>query len=73
MIVGCYTLDLYCDKENDAHEFNEFPHQFTGRTKSSCIRQAIKNGWSVRLDKAVCPKCKRRRKNENHHLPNLPR
>jgi hypothetical protein len=59
MIVGCYTLDLYCDKNNPDHDYFEFPHQFTGRSLASCIRQAKSKGWSVGKEKAICPKCKK--------------
>ncbi len=57
MIVGCYTLDLYCDNESDAHNFREFPHQFTAERETDCMRQAAAKGWRFKDNKAYCPKC----------------
>lgn len=42
MIVGCYALDLYCDLENEAHEYKEFPHQYIDEYGSKCRKQARK-------------------------------
>lgn len=50
MIVGCYTLDLYCDNADSLHtwhELNAMPHQFTGDTRQYCYRQARKKGWTI--------------------------
>ncbi len=60
MRVGCYTLDLYCDKyANDGkppHEYGEFPHRYTGLTPSKSAKHARAAGWLLgRLD--LCPKC----------------
>lgn len=56
--AGCYTLDLYCDKENDAHDFREFPHQFTNELGSVCKRIAQKRGWIIKRNgDCICPKC----------------
>lgn len=74
MIVGGYTLDLYCDNseikagevtDRHGHDFQEFPHQFYAETGEACRRKARKQGW--RLDmrgagKAYCPKCTKRGK-----------
>ena len=58
MTVGGYTLDLYCDRENPAHEYKEFPHQFTYETGATCRRVARKKGWILRRNgQAICPKC----------------
>lgn len=56
---GCYTLDLYCDHVNDAHGFEEFPHQFIGETYGACAKQARKRGWILHRNgsTATCPKC----------------
>lgn len=67
MIVGCYTLDLYCENDRQypdgTHDFYEFPHQYTGETHAECNRQARKQGWKLTRDKkAFCPKCSRRTK-----------
>lgn len=61
MIVGCYSLDLYCDNE-EAHK-DEYPlliFQSTGRSRGACFRSARQAGWSIDLKnwKARCPKCK---------------
>lgn len=59
MVVGGYTLDLYCDCQSDAHKHGEFPHQFFGETYSGTSRQAKRQGWKITKDrsKAICPKC----------------
>lgn len=59
MIVGCYTLDLYCDREEGEpqHGFREFPHQFTGHTEGDCMQDARARGWRFRDGAAYCPKC----------------
>lgn len=60
-IVGCYSLDLYCDNGGDqAHDWKvSFPHQFTGETASTCRKQARERGWKLDLVnyKAYCPRC----------------
>lgn len=68
-IVGCYTLDLYCDTggtygEGCPHKYGglngviqQYPAQFTGRTEGDCIKQAKGLGWKIRAGKAYCPKC----------------
>lgn len=71
MIVGCYTLDLYCrfDGTSDGpqagtvvHGYNSQPHQFTGPTLSNCRAQARKRGWTFEDDDdATCPMCNRRK------------
>ena len=67
MIVGCYSLDLYCNNQEGRsyeqdmllHAHKEFPHQFVGRTFSACKRQAVKDGWRFsRNGNVYCPKCK---------------
>lgn len=61
MIVGCYSLDLYCD-HNEAREFvcHNWPGQWAGRTRQDCLRQARQDGWVVQLDtdphRCFCPK-----------------
>jgi DNA-directed RNA polymerase subunit RPC12/RpoP len=63
MIVGCYSLDLYCDKPNDAHEYKEFPHEFNEEHGSTCRAEARKKGWvlNVKDGTAICPKCSGKR------------
>lgn len=72
MIVGAYTLDLYCD--HPEHNgfilssgkmlvlFNgkqvELAHQFVGRTERYCRKQARKAGWVFKRGReVVCPFC----------------
>ena len=61
MIVGCYTLDLYCDLESEEHEYKEFPHEFTHEFGSRARAEARKVGWILRRNgMAICPKCSER-------------
>jgi hypothetical protein len=68
MIVGGYSLDLYCDivepmngEVTDAlgHRFDEFPHAFFAETGATARADARRKGW--RLDRgqglAMCPRC----------------
>lgn len=73
MIVGAYTLDLYCDNDSAQvlrydesatdfprkHLYNEFPHQFVGKTFAGTVRDARRSGWivSTKRMKCYCPKC----------------
>lgn len=61
LYAGCYSLDLYCDRESAEHRFQEFPHQYTGETFGECAREARRDGWIIRtrLRTATCPKCSR--------------
>lgn len=68
MIVGCYSVDLYCDNTEGKKcpsPWSSFPWVYTGETQGECLRQARKAGWRFsreRPRKAYCPKCKRRKK-----------
>jgi hypothetical protein len=57
--AGGYTLDLYCDHENEAHRWNEFPHQFAGASEAECARRARLCGWVLHdlTRTATCPTC----------------
>jgi hypothetical protein len=56
--AGCYSLDLYCDRKSDAHQYSEFPHQYTDEHGSACRAMARRDGWVINKDgAAVCPKC----------------
>jgi len=66
MWVGCYTLDMYCDKKTDSfsaapdtvHDWDEFPHQIMAESGSACRTLARKRGWIIKRDGgAICPKC----------------
>jgi hypothetical protein len=69
MIVGGYTLDLYCDNDDrDDHHFTggEFwvgenwsnkltiSHQFVGETFAQAARKARRDGWIVNRSKNKC-------------------
>jgi len=60
-IVGCYSMDLYCDVDCDEPDFGEncsYRTNYTGRTHSDCKRQAQADGWSFRKNGIViCPGC----------------
>lgn len=72
MIVGCYTLHLYCEAE--AHDgymsdygyhvktsgkYKTVTHEFSGRNERECLQQARKIGWRITKDRrAFCPYCK---------------
>ena len=64
MIVGCYSLDLYCDNEK-VHK-DEYPGmksiELQGRSRESCLRQARQVGWKINIQKwtCYCPQCKRK-------------
>lgn len=58
--AGCYDLHLYCDHANDAHDYDEFPHEFTGQTLGVCAKAARSIGWIIHRNcTATCPKCSR--------------
>lgn len=74
MLVGCYTLDLYCDydelvpgsaEDAEGHSPGNYMGQFTGRSRSACIRAAREAGWLFHKDDThscpVCIKGKRRK------------
>lgn len=70
MIVGCYSLDLYCRftgidnpadyraESEELHGTREFPQNYTDEYGSVCRRNARKDGWKLLRDStAICPKC----------------
>jgi len=73
MIVGCYTLDLYCDCErvNDttgqcgcgvrhlAYDYFRVVSQYTGRNERECLRQAKRDGWKISKGTVTCPLCRK--------------
>ncbi len=74
MIVGCYTLDLYCDTpecENGraVHTSNSdgiasAPATFTAEHGSECRKDARRAGWRLELREGLawCPLCTGRKK-----------
>jgi hypothetical protein len=60
MIVGCYTLDLYCDGSHETTDFDErFPCQYTGTSFAHCRSRAILDGWKFSNDgkMVLCSQC----------------
>lgn len=56
--VSCYSMDLYCDHDSENHTHKEFPHNYIGKSNSSCKRQAKKEGWRWHSNGGLsCPKC----------------
>jgi hypothetical protein len=69
VIIGGYTLDLYCDSGASRHKNGwidtgdirrgRFPIQFVGEFGSQCRRAARSAGWLLKRDgRAVCPECR---------------
>lgn len=63
MIVGGYTLDLYCDgarhKELHPEKYDSVDESFFGVDFSDCRKQARAKGWVFKNDKntVVCRVC----------------
>ena len=67
MIVGCYSMDLYCEAANAEYRSThpeemqqrctDWPAQFTGRSEAQCVQKARAAGWTIRLKlgKCYCP------------------
>ena len=72
MIVGAYTLNLYCDRSG----YGDSPNptcprdklatggqvgEFVGRTRTDTIAQARRCGWLVKdaEDVCLCPQCRK--------------
>jgi hypothetical protein len=72
MIVGCYTVHLYCDGESHEGYQSEFGYfvmtpggreeiqnEFAGRNERDCLDQAKQVGWRItKARQAFCPFCK---------------
>ena len=67
MIVGGYSLDLYCDEVGCKDHERNWPVNFYGQTYSECARLARKAGWDIsRKDNiATCPACRKRKANQS--------
>lgn len=58
MIVGGYSLHLYCDCNLATHPFDAFPDEYVGETEGQTRREARNAGWILTRDrKAICPLC----------------
>lgn len=82
MIVGCYSVDLYC--ENAEQHVNgcrvgwgfHGPPNYTGNTESECLRSARVDGWLFTRDtprKAYCPACAKLRRGTKVDTSTLPK
>ena len=70
MIVGGYSLDLYCENDEISHYLlpsgiylvgnTEVKHQYAGNTFIECARQARKDGWKINTKNhtCICPVCR---------------
>lgn len=66
MIVGCYSMDLYCDGALDcpkrqANFDGNAPGQFTGAHRTEASSEVTRAGWRLdhRNNLALCPACNR--------------
>ena len=58
MIVGGYTLHLYCDRDPCGLSPLDSPGEFSGTTKRVAYREARDAGWKIgRNDTVTCPTC----------------
>lgn len=64
MEVSYYTMDIYCDHPNhriyylNGEGYKGKKEQYTGQTRSKCIKQARSVGWIFhRNGKLTCPDC----------------
>lgn len=66
MIVGCYSLHLYCDFPDDSYAHRgsgEHPGpgfgDFSGETGGAARNRARRAGWLLEsgLTRALCPSC----------------
>lgn len=60
MIVGCYTMHLYCDGPRK-HDYGTMPLELVGETEGACFARARKHGWRIdkHVHKAYCPACRK--------------
>ncbi len=63
MIVGGYSLHLYCDhprhKELHPTHFTSLDADYSGYTEVDCKRQARNDGWTFSRDyKCYCKTCR---------------
>lgn len=73
MIVGGYTLNLYCDcgrrsLDNDPSQrvpyqtpgHDDKPGEYTGHTHNECVARARRDGWTFKQDgRVLSPWCKK--------------
>jgi len=56
MMVGSYTLDLYCDN-TECPSGRTGPRQFVAELGATCRREARDAGWLIGPDRVLCPSC----------------
>lgn len=61
MIVGCYSVDLYCEHpEGGQYRCTNWPGQWTGTSARDCYAKARREGWKLNLSitqrQVLCPK-----------------
>jgi hypothetical protein len=44
MWVGGYELQFYCERDNPAHAYEEFPRVYSGEVGSECRARARRTG-----------------------------
>jgi len=66
MIVGGYSLDLYCDNQNSCRKHyqldnsvllidnKQFCYHFAGNNFTECVKQAKQDGWIVDRKRSIC-------------------
>lgn len=62
MIIGCYSLDLYCDNESrcknrDQYGLKRAQGNYTGPNGRAAKSDARKDGWRFKGDKVFCNAC----------------
>jgi hypothetical protein len=61
VIVGCYSMDLYCKNDKSCQRLT-VAHtigfaQTTGENRTQCLSAAKKLGWKITKGDAICPYC----------------
>ena len=74
MIVGWYSLDLYCDNKDvgtDGHSYKQFPKTYSSEFGSTARREARSEGWILDREKgtAICPNCSREARAKKRKAP----
>ncbi len=61
MRVGCYSMDIYCDRKAAYKHKGKGTYHPTGETRRECLMEAKKAGWFISRGKHsqtdVCPEC----------------
>ena len=62
MVIGWFTLDLYCDGEHD-NIYNPqipSPKTYSDENEELAITKAKSDGWVIKEGKCLCQKCVKR-------------